>query len=152
MDAIAMLTKDHEKVKELFTDLVKTTNRAVKKRGELLEKIATELKIHTALEEEIFYPAFKKAGKKAGDDTLYFEALEEHRAVEDLILPDLSKTEPDNSAFSGRAKVLKELVEHHVAEEEKELFPRAKQLFGKEMLSEIGEQMAARKRELKASL
>lgn len=152
MDPIKMLTKDHDKVKRLFEDLVGTTNRAVKKRSRLLEEIATELKIHTALEEEIFYPAFRKAGKKAGDDKLYYEALEEHRAVEDLILPDLSQTAPDSSAFSGRAKVLKELVEHHASEEEDELFPRAEQLLGKKRLAEIGEQMAVRKRELKASL
>lgn len=148
MDAIEMLKKDHEKVRKLFSDLTSTTNRGVKKRKDLLEKIAAELKVHTALEEEIFYPAFKKAGKKVGDDVLYYEALEEHRAAEDLILPDLEATDPGSSAFGGRAKVLKEVVEHHADEEEEDLFPRAQELIDKETLKQLGQQMMDRKREL----
>ena len=113
MDAISLLTEDHRKVRKLLDDLSKTTNRAAKKRADLLAKIAAELEAHTAIEEEIFYPAFKEAGQKSDDDKMFFEAMEEHRAAGELVLPDLLKTDVGSEQFGGRAKVLKELVEHH---------------------------------------
>ena len=103
MDAITLLKNDHVEVRDLLGQLAETTSRAVKKRTELLEEIAAKLKAHTAIEEEIFYPAFKKAGEKNDDDKMYFEALEEHRAAGDLVLPDLLKTNPSSEQFSGRA-------------------------------------------------
>src|SRR5204863_9110781 len=87
---------------------------------------------------------------KSDDEKMYFEALEEHRAAGELVLPDLERTAPDSEKFSGRAKVLKELVEHHADEEEKEMFPRARKLLGAAELTALGAQMAARKRELMA--
>ena len=83
MDAISFLTEDHRKVRKLLDDLGKTTNRAAKKRTDLLAKIAAELEAHTAIEEEIFYPAFKQAGQKGDDAKMFFEAMEEHRARHD---------------------------------------------------------------------
>ncbi len=151
MDAIALLKKDHAAVRALLDDLESTTTRGVKTRNALLEKIALELKAHTTIEEEIFYPAFKAAGKRSDDDKMYFEALEEHRAAGDLVLIDLQGTDPASEKFSGRAKVLSELVHHHAGEEEKEMFPRARELISKEELIALGEQMAARKKELIAS-
>ena len=148
MDAIALLTEDHKKVRALLTELADTTNRAEKTRSELLAKIATEIEVHTTIEEEIFYPAFKDAGEKGEDNKMFFEALEEHRAAGELVLPDLLKTAVTSDQFGGRAKVLKELIEHHADEEEKEMFPRARTLLGKEALVELGERMAARKQEL----
>lgn len=148
MDAIALLKKDHDTVEALLTELTETTPRGVKKRTELLEKIRVELEAHTTIEEEIFYPAFKQSAKKGEDDQMYFEALEEHRAAGDLVLPDLLATDVASEKFSGRAKVLKELVTHHADEEEKEMFPRAKELLAKEQLTALGEQMATRKAEL----
>lgn len=148
MDAIALLKKDHDTVEALLTELTETTPRGVKKRTELLEKIRVELEAHTTIEEEIFYPAFKQSGKKGEDDLMYFEALEEHRAAGELVLPDLLATDVASEKFSGRAKVLKELVKHHADEEEKEMFPRAKELLAKELLTALGEQMATRKAEL----
>jgi hemerythrin-like domain-containing protein len=148
MDAIALLTEDHKKVRALLTELADTTNRAEKTRSELLAKIATEIEVHTTIEEEIFYPAFKDAGEKGEDNKMFFEALEEHRAAGELVLPDLLKTAVTSDQFGGRAKVLKELIEHHADEEEKEMFPRARALLGKEALVDLGERMAARKQEL----
>ena len=145
MDAIALLKEDHQKVRKLLGELAETTSRAAKTRTELLEKIAQELKVHAAIEEEIFYPAFRKAGEKADDEKMYFEALEEHRAGIGLVLPDLLKTEVQSDQFGGRAKVLKELIEHHADEEEKEMFPRARALLDKDALVELGERMQARK-------
>ncbi len=150
MNAIELLKKDHEKVRGLLGELAETTNRASKGRAELLEKIALELKVHTKIEEEIFYPAFREAGEKSDDEKMFFEAMEEHRAAGDLVLPDLLATEVETDQFGGRAKVLKELVEHHADEEEKEMFPRARELLGLDALRELGERMQARKEELMA--
>lgn len=147
MDAIQLLKADHKKVKELLTELVATTSRAVKRRADLLAEIRVNLKAHTQIEEEIFYPAFKKAGDKE-DAKMYFEAMEEHRAAGDLVLPDLLNTDTGSEKFSGRAKVLKELVEHHVKEEEEEMFKVARQLFSRDQLNELGARLEQRKAEL----
>ena len=148
MNAIQLLKDDHKKVRALLSELESTTSRGVKTRTQLLAKIGAELRAHTKIEEEIFYPAFKAAGEKSDDESMYFEAKEEHRAVELLVLPDLEKTDPGSECFGGRAKVLKELIEHHAGEEEKEMFPRARQLLSAAELNELGARMEARKREL----
>ncbi|HXP01204.1 MAG TPA: hemerythrin domain-containing protein [Luteibacter sp.] len=151
MDAIALLKQDHKLVKSLLEDLTQSTTRAVKKRGELVQQIYMNLKAHTTIEEEIFYPAFKSAGKKE-EEKLYYEALEEHRAAEDLVLPDLMKTDPATEQFSGRAKVLKELIEHHIEEEEGDMFKDARKLLDKNQLNDLGARMEARKTELLAQM
>ena len=148
MNAIELLKSDHQKVRGLLAELAETTHRASKTRIELLGKIALELRVHTTIEEEIFYPAFREAGEKHEDEKMFFEAMEEHRAAGDLVLPDLEATEVDSDQFGGRAKVLKELVEHHADEEEKEMVPRARELLGVDALRELGERMQARKVEL----
>lgn len=145
--AIELLEADHDKVRELLSELVESTTRAEKKRRELLAKIEQELHVHTHIEEEIFYPAFKEAGNSE-HKKMYFEAMEEHRAVDDLVLPDLKKTDPTSEKFSGRAKVLKELIEHHADEEEEEMFKLARKSMSREELQELGEKMEARKREI----
>ncbi|MEX2123814.1 MAG: hemerythrin domain-containing protein [Woeseia sp.] len=150
-NAIEILKDDHRKVKDLLSQLVETTTRAEKTRRQLLDKIEHELVIHTHIEEEIFYPAFKKAGN-SDFAKVYFEALEEHRAVDDLVMPDLKKTEPSSEKFSGRAKVLKELVEHHADEEEKDMFKKAAQAMSKEELADLGNKMSGRKHELQKQM
>ncbi|QRY79353.1 hemerythrin domain-containing protein [Pseudomonas sp. PDNC002] len=151
MNAIDLLKKDHETVKHLLAQISATNDTSAKKRTELLDKIEMELTVHTALEEEILYPAFKQAGKKQ-EEKMYFEAKEEHRTVDSMVLPDLKKTKPDSVEFSGRVKVLKELIEHHIEEEETEMFPDALNILGKRHLEELGVQMQTRQKELKASL
>ncbi len=136
-------------MRDLLGELVDTTKRAAKKRGELLAKIRRELLVHVQLEEEIFYPAFRDADGSE-HQKIFFEAKEEHRAVVQLVLPDLEQTEPTTEEFSGRAKVLKELIEHHADEEEKDMFPKARKALGRSRLSELGEQMQQRRRELEA--
>ena len=148
MNAIDLLKEDHDTVRELFASLEATTKRGAKKRTDLLAKIAQALEAHTTIEEEIFYPAFKAAAEEADDAAMYYEAIEEHRAAGDLVLPDLQATDPTTDRFSGRAKVLKELVEHHAREEEKEMFPKARKLLGAKALRELGETMQQRKAEL----
>ena len=150
-NAIDLLKEDHDVVRRLLTQLSETTPRAAKKRPELLNKIAAELQVHTSLEEEIFYPAFRKAGGSEHEE-MYYEAKEEHRTADSLVLPDLQKTDPQSESFSGRAKVLKELVEHHADEEEKEMFPQARKSLSRQQLEELGARMAERKKELKQQL
>lgn len=147
MNAIELLKKDHETVKTLLKRLEETTERAIETRKKLLLKIEEELQIHTAIEEQIFYPAFKKAGAK-DEAVLSSEAKEEHRAVEVLVLPDIKKTSPSTIEFAGRVKVLKELLEHHIEEEEGDMFPQAAKLLGKQRLGELGEEMDSLRKSL----
>jgi hemerythrin superfamily protein len=151
MNAIDLLKADHERVKTLLTQLSESTERGVKKRTELLAKLEMEITLHTKLEEEILYPAFREAGGKE-QDIMYHEAKEEHRTVDSLVLPDLKQTDPSSTEFSGRVKVVKELLEHHIEEEETEMFPQAKKLLGKAKLDELGAEMEAMKATYKKSL
>jgi len=148
MNAIDMLIEDHVRVKDLLTRLTESTERAVKTRTELLQKLEMEVTIHTELEEQILYPAYKQAGGKE-ELEMYHEAKEEHRTVDSLVLPDLKATDPATIEFSGRAKVCKELLEHHIEEEEEEMFPRAREFFDAARLEEMGEQMAQLRTRLK---
>ncbi|MBF8675807.1 hemerythrin domain-containing protein [Pseudomonas fulva] len=145
MNAIELLTQDHQLVKKLLEELSSTTERAVKKRAELLERIKHEVTVHTALEEEILYPAIKEAGGKE-EEKMYYEAKEEHRTVDSLVLPDLEGTDTGTVQFAGRVKVMKELLEHHIEEEESELFPTARKLLSKQQLEEMGLAMMAQKK------
>ena len=151
MNAIDLLKTDHEKVKGILNQLSESTDRALKKRAELLEKLELEITIHTQLEEQILYPAFKEAGSKEQDE-MYYEAKEEHRTVDSLVLPDLKSTDPSTPEFAGRVKVVKELLEHHIEEEETEMFPQAKKLLGNAKLEELGKEMEVMKASLKKSL
>lgn len=148
MNAIDLLKDDHERVKALLAELSESTERGVKKRTELLAKLEQEVTLHTQLEEQILYPAFKSEGGKE-EGVMYFEAKEEHRTVDSLVLPDLKETDPGTVEFSGRVKVVKELLEHHIEEEEKEMFPAARKLLGKAKLEELGAQMETMKAEYK---
>ena len=146
-DAITLLKRDHRTVRELLGQLDETTTRALKKREELLAKIAQEVEIHAAIEEEIFYPAFRNKGSTHEDEKLFFEAEEEHKLVH-TALPELRGTDPSSELFSARAKVLKDLIEHHAEEEEESLLPRARELMSREELESLGEKLEERKREL----
>ena len=149
-NAIALLKEDHEKVRGLLTRLEATTERAQDTRKELLAKIAQELQMHTTIEEEIFYPAYKEAVSKRVDSKLYHEALEEHHLV-DTVLTEIGASDPKSEKFSAKAKVLMELVEHHAGEEEKEMFPRAKKVMSASELQRLGSEMKERKGELQAA-
>lgn len=145
MDAIALLKADHTKVRGLLEALEQT--EAPAKRTKLLGQIETELKVHTQIEEEIFYPAFRKRAEDSEQKQMFLEAKEEHGLV-DIILPKVKRSNPSSDEFAARAKVLKDLVLHHKKEEEKEMFKAAKELFDKDELKSLGEQLQRRKREL----
>ena len=144
-DAIALLKEDHKKVRGLLERLEKSSSS--RRREQLSSKIEQELKIHTTIEEEIFYPAYRDAASKKDDKELFFEAKEEHHVV-DLVLPEVRSTSPEADEYEAKTKVLKELVLHHAKEEEKEMFPRARKLMSRDELTDLGERMDARKREL----
>lgn len=144
-DAIALLKQDHETVRGLLGQL---ENASGNRRAKLLGKVEQELKIHTQIEEEIFYPAYRDAARKKEDKKLFFEALEEHHVV-DMVLPEVSDGETPEE-LKAKAKVLKDLVEHHADEEEKEMFPRARKALDRDELRELGQRMQERKEELQA--
>ena len=111
MDAIALLKADHRKVEEIFTAFEKATSKARKQA--LAEQACLELKVHTAIEEEIFYPACR--GKI--DEDLLNEAYVEHDGAK-LMINDIEAGGPDEDFYDAKVKVLSEMIEHHVEEEE----------------------------------
>jgi hemerythrin-like domain-containing protein len=146
-DAIALLKSDHEKVRGLLGSLEKSAQRGGPRVEKLVSQIDTELKIHTTIEEEIFYPAFRDAVRAKDDKQMYYEAKEEHHVV-DLVLPEVNEGDKAGEEFAAKAKVLKELVEHHAGEEEKEMFPKARKVLSRAELQDLGDRMAQRKKEL----
>ena len=146
--AITLLKEDHDKVRELLDELEKAAMKEDGDAESLREEIENELKILTTVDEEILYPAFLEAASKKDDTKLFYEAVEEHHVV-DMVLPEIDAEGAGSPEFAAKAKVLKDLVEHHAEEEEKEMFPRARKLMDKDALATLGEQLAQRKRELK---
>jgi hemerythrin-like domain-containing protein len=149
-DAISLLKEDHVRVKQMLTRLDATTNRAVAEREKLLGQIESEVKVHTQIEEEIFYPAFKEAARSS-DQHIYYEAVEEHQLV-DIVLPQAKGTDTGSEEFAAKAKVLKDLIEHHAEEEETEMFVKARKVMSATQLRELGERMDTRKQQLQAGL
>jgi hemerythrin superfamily protein len=122
-DAIAMLTADHKKVKKLFADFDKLKDAGSDEdKASIVDQICNELKIHTELEEEIFYPAVRKA---IDDGDLMDEALVEHAGAKDLIA-QLEDASPEEDLYDAKVTVLGEQIDHHVKEEEGNMFPKAK--------------------------
>jgi hemerythrin-like domain-containing protein len=143
MDALTLLRNDHDKVKSLLSELEPTTERAEKTRTELFQKIKTELTVHEIIEEEIFYPALKEHPKAR---EIVLEGYEEHGVV-DTIMGELEALPVDDETWGPKAKVMIENIEHHIEEEEGEMFQKARQVFDREELEELGRVMEARKEE-----
>src|SRR5829696_1304920 len=141
MDALTLLKNDHDKVKKLLTELESTTDRAEKKRTELFSTIKGELTVHEIIEEEIFYPELK-AHPKAKDIVL--EGYEEHHVV-DLLMSELENLDVTDETWGAKAIVMKENIEHHIEEEEGEMFKTARQVFDKQELKDLGSRMEERK-------
>ena len=152
VDAISLLKQDHEKVRGLLAKLESAAGKKGDRAMKLVAQVDTELSIHTQIEEEIFYPAFRDAVRSKDDKKMYYEAKEEHHVVK-LVLPEVKEGDTvAGEEFAAKAKVLKELVEHHAGEEEKEMFPRARKVLGKNALRELGDRMQQRKQELLGEL
>ena len=144
MNALTLLTQDHDQVKTLLTRLDETTERAEKGRERGLATLKTQLQAHETVEEEIFYPALKRFAQ-AKDVVL--EAYEEHDVV-DTIMKELEATSYEDEARTAKFTVMKENLEHHIEEEEGEMFDQARQVMSDDELAELGEEMAARKEAL----
>jgi hypothetical protein len=144
MDALQLLEEDHKKVKKLLKELDSTTERGVKTREELFTKVQQELTVHEAIEEEIFYPALKEH-PKAKD--LVLEAYEEHHVV-DTVMAEIDGLPFDDETWGAKLTVMKENVEHHIEEEEDEMWKQARQVFSDEELADLGTRMEDRKEQL----
>ncbi len=142
MDAITLLKEDHEKVSGIFEKLEPTTERGVKTREELFALLKLELDVHAHIEETIFYPVLKQ---EAATREITLEGYEEHHVIKTL-LGELSETAPDTEQWGAKLKVLKENVEHHVEEEEDEMFKTAREVFSKAQFEELGARMEAEKK------
>ena len=144
--AIELLKEDHRKVKKLLEQGDETTENAVKTRTELLEKIKAEMQVHETIEEEIFYPALQQHDKAK---EIVLEGYEEHHVV-DQILGELDEVSVEDERWAAKFSVMKENVEHHIEEEEDDMFKKAKQIFSDDELKELGERMEAKKKQLQA--
>lgn len=143
-DAIALLVADHHEVKEKFEEFFGLSHRAKAGKKKLADQICRDLTIHTQIEEEIFYPAARTV---LDDDALVDEALVEHAAAKELI-EQLDNMHVDDDLYDAKVTVLCEQIEHHVKEEETQLFPAIRKT-DLDLVS-LGEKMADRKRELEA--
>jgi predicted helicase len=139
MKATDLLKKQHREVKSLFKKLESTDNARM--RRQLMTEIARNLQGHTTIEEEIFYPAVRGLESRKAEE-MVLEAYEEHHVVK-LVLAELPRVNPEDERFEAKMTVLSELVDHHVEEEEKEMFKLAQKL-GKDELDELGARMEER--------
>ena len=147
VDAITLLTDDHKKVKKLFKDFekLKEEDGSAKAKAALVKEICTELSVHARVEEEIFYPAVREA---IDDEDLMDEADVEHAGAKDLIA-QLQSMEPGDDHYDATVTVLGEYIDHHVKEEQEDMFVQAKR--AKVDMVELGEQIAQRKEKLLAN-
>jgi hypothetical protein len=143
-DGLQLLAADHRKVEGLFESFEKATGTAAKEK--LVRQICTELKVHAQIEEEIYYPAVRGKVEDADLD----EAYVEHDSAK-LLINELEAAEPDESFYDAKVKVLSELIEHHVEEEEKQRDNLFQQTRAADIdLEALGARLAARKAELLA--
>jgi len=133
-----MLRQDHKTVKQLFQKIDKLGDRATVQLEQLAREVVTELSKHSAIEEQLFYPAVREYVKDANDMVL--ESLEEHHIVK-WVLSEIDRMQPSDERFRAKLTVLKENVLHHAEEEEQELFPKVRDALGRTALRELGEQM-----------
>lgn len=127
-DILKTLQAEHDELRALFVEMEATTDRARKKRADLLIKIKAGLLPHAKWEEQVFYPAFAERADRDGLKT-HAEAVEEHRAVEKTVLPDVQSADFGTPQFAGRVKVFGEMIDHHATEEETTMFKMARKLF-----------------------
>jgi hemerythrin superfamily protein len=146
IDAIALLKQQHREVKEMFDRFENMTDRAKVSKKKLADEICNALIMHTTIEEEIFYPATREASEETED--MVDEAVVEHASAKDLIA-QIMEMDPGDDLYDAKVKVLGELVEHHVQEEEEEMFPKTREL--KLDLKALGQEMKARQMEIEAS-
>ena len=134
-DPFKLLKEDHKKVAKLFKELEGAGERAIKTKENLFEQLKSELELHAQIEEEYMYPMLEEA-EETKDMTL--EAYEEHDIVKNLIV-EMEDEEIGSDVWEAKLKVMKENVEHHVTEEEEELFPEAEDVLSEEQLEQLAQ-------------
>ena len=147
MNPFNLLKSDHEKVAGILESIDQTTERAAKGRDELFARLKEELDLHTKIEEEIFYPALEDS-KETRDITL--EAYEEHSLVKQL-LSELEAAPKDTEEWTAKFTVLKENVEHHVEEEEGEMFTKARKALSEDEIETLGDRIQEAKKQNRAA-
>jgi hemerythrin superfamily protein len=146
MDIFDVITSDHEKVTKILEQMEQTTARAGKRRETLLENLSTNLLPHMYAEEQYFYQILLD---ESSDQEVAFEALEEHRAAK-AVLTDLEEASSDDPRWLARCKVLKELIEHHIEEEESTVFDLARSIMDEDRAVEAGKRFKELKKEAPA--
>lgn len=147
MDALELLKQDHQKVKELFEQAEEAEGKDQQK---IFEQIKTELETHARIEETVFYPAVQQHEEL---NDMVLESLEEHKQIKTL-LREMDNLSSDSETFEPKLQVLMENVEHHAEEEEEgKMFPKLRQIIGKQKLEQLGADLEAAKgqRQRKAS-
>lgn len=145
MNATQVLKKDHDEIKEYFSQFEEAGKRAQKKKEKIVEELIKDLKVHMQIEEQIFYPAVREKGTKEMND-LILEGIEEHR-LGDYAVKRLQETDPGDETYDAKFKVLMESVQHHLKEEEGKLFPEVRKNM-KEDLKRLGEELEALHKQL----
>ena len=149
MDALELLTHDHHEVRQMFGEL-----RESQRNGDLVltrevrDAICLELTVHTAIEEQVFYPAVKQRGGECA--RLVEEGVEEHREA-DRLVGEIAGLDPTDASFADTFRDLVEAVEHHASEEETELFPRVRESFGEGRLADLGSRLERAKQKAQAA-
>jgi hemerythrin-like domain-containing protein len=145
VNAIDLLEQQHREVEELFEEIEGAGENAKKTKERLCRELADALAVHAEIEEKLFYPE----SKQENTEEILRESVEEHLSMKRL-LTDIVEGEVEDDQFDARIEVLKEQVEHHVEEEEKELFPKVRKALSREELEDLGTRMEAMAEELEA--
>lgn len=144
-DVLALLKNDHREVNEMFDKVEDLGERAGVQRAKLGEQICKALELHSTFEQSVLYPQIRERAEDHEEREQILEALEEHGVV-DRLVAELKGMDAKDERYEAKLMVLIEAVRHHVKEEERELFPTAKELLEKEELDEMGERFIEEKR------
>jgi hemerythrin superfamily protein len=148
MDAITLLEHDHQKVKKLMGEIEKTTERGIKTREQLFNRLVQELTVHEKIEEQIFYPEVKERATSKKLEELVTESYEEHHFV-DVVKAEIENTPFGAEEWAAKFKVMMENIEHHAFEEEEgRMFPKVRRAFKKDELEDMGARMDELKQQL----
>lgn len=137
------LKQDHDKVRDILKKMVDSGSGAIKTRQQLVEKLRRELLAHSHAEEHVLYQELEQHKESM---ELAVDGEEEHHLVEHL-LDELQQTEPDNPHWIAKAKLIQSLIEHHVSEEEEQMFPQAQQVLNERQAEELGERFKQEKQQ-----
>lgn len=144
--AIHLLENDHRRILRLLRDLDQT--RATREREQLFDLAEEALQIHSAIEEDWFYPAVRRAADSAFGEEVYIQSREEHKLV-DVVMPHLRLVDVRSNVFTAKIRLVRQLVEHHIGEERQTLLPLAEEVLSPEELWRVGERMEISSRALR---